>query len=140
MKTSNHFRAALYARVSSEQQARDETVASQLEALRRRIAADGLTPEESLCFVDEAVSGSILVRPALERLRDQAAAGASDRLYILCPDRLARTYAVPALLIDELQRAGVEITFLNHSHDPTPEGQLLIQVQGIISEYERAKI
>jgi site-specific DNA recombinase len=63
-----------------------------------------------------------------------------DRLYVLCPDRLARTYAIPALLIEELQRAGVEIIFLNHSHDPTPEGQSLIQVQGIISEYERAKI
>jgi site-specific DNA recombinase len=140
MNIKSHLRPALYARVSSEQQARDETIASQLEALRRRIAEDGLTPEESLCFVDEAISGSILVRPAMERLRDQAAAGRIDRLYVLHPDRLARSYAIQALLIDEIQRAGVEIIFLNHSHDPTPEGQLLLQVQGIISEYERAKI
>jgi hypothetical protein len=34
----------------------------------------------------------MLVRPALERLRDQAAAGAIDRLYVHSPDRLARRF------------------------------------------------
>src|SRR2546426_10604960 len=66
---------ALYARVSSEQQARVSTIASQVEALRQRIHDDGLKLEEELCFVDDGYSGSTLVRPPLERLRDQAAAG-----------------------------------------------------------------
>jgi site-specific DNA recombinase len=140
MKENNGIRPAFYARVSSEQQVRKETIDSQLQALRQRIAADGLALDESFGFADEGVSGSVLIRPALERLRDLAAAGAIDRLYVLCPDRLARSYAHQALLVDEFRRAGVELVFLDHAHDPTPEGNLLLQVQGVIAEYERAKI
>lgn len=140
MKQADAIRPAFYARVSSEQQVRKETIDSQLQALRQRIAADGLVLDESLGFADEGVSGSVLVRPALERLRDLVAAGGVDRLYVLCPDRLARSFAHQALLVDEFRRAGVELVFLNHAHDPTPEGNLLLQVQGVIAEYERAKI
>ena len=140
MRENTGIRPAFYARVPSEQQVRKETIASQAHALRRRIAADGLALDESFGFVDDAISGAVLVRPALERLRDQAAAGLIDRLYVLCPDRLARSYAHQALLVDELRRAGVELVFLDHAHDPTPEGTLLLQVQGVIAEYERAKI
>jgi site-specific DNA recombinase len=136
----NDIRPALYARVSSDQQVRDQTNASQIAALRLRIQEDGWTLKDDDCFIDEGVSGSVLIRPALERLRDRAAEGTFDRLYVLCPDRLARTYAHQVLLIEELARVGVEVVFLNHTHDHTPEGQLLLQVQGIIAEYERAKI
>ncbi len=140
MKVMHTAHTAIYARVSTEQQVRDQTIASQIAALRLRIEQDGLTLHDDDCFIDEGVSGAILLRPALERLRDRAAEGAFDRLYVLCPDRLARTYAHQVLLIEELARAGVEVVFVNHNHDPTPEGQLLLQVQGIIAEYERAKI
>ncbi len=131
---------AVYARVSSEQQAQDHTLASQVEALRQRVRDDGLTLEEELCFIDEGYSGSTVVRPALERLRDQAAAGAIDRLYVHSPDRLARRYAYQVLLVDELQRAGVELMFLNHPLGRTAEEELLLQVQGMVAEYERAKM
>ena len=132
--------AAIYARVSSEQQAKDHTIASQVDALRERIRDDGLKLEEELCFIDEGYSGSTVVRPALERLRDQAAAGAIDRLYVHSPDRLARRYAYQVLLVDEFQRAGVELVFLNHPIGRTAEEDLLLQVQGMVAEYERAKI
>ena len=65
---------AMYARVSSEQQAEAHTVASQVAALRERVAADGLTVSEAMQFLDEGYSGATLVRPALERLRDVVAA------------------------------------------------------------------
>ena len=100
------LQAALYARVSSDQQAEAHTVASQLAALRERIAADGLAVPEALQFIDEGYSGATLVRPALERLRDLVAAGAVDRLYVHSPDRLARKYAYQVLLVDEFQRLG----------------------------------
>ena len=68
---------AIYARVSSEQQAEAQTVASQVAALRERVAAEGLAVPEAMQFLDEGYSGATLVRPALERLRDvMAAAGA----------------------------------------------------------------
>ena len=113
---------------------------SQVEALRERVRRDGLALEEELCFVDEGYSGSTLVRPSLERLRDQVGAGAVDRLYVHSPDRLARRYAYQVLLVDELQHAGVELVFLNHPLGHGPEDDLLLQVQGIVAEYERAKI
>lgn len=134
------LRAGLYARVSSEQQAQAHTVASQVEALRQRIREEGLILEEERCFIDEGYSGGTLLRPALERLRDLAAAGGLDRVYVHSPDRLARNYAYQVLLVDELRRCGVELAFLNRPLGDSPEDDLLLQVQGMVAEYERAKI
>ena len=133
-------RVALYARVSSDTQAQEGTIDSQVSAVRARIASDGETLGAESCFCDDGVSGSTLVRPALERLRDQASAGAIDRLYVLSPDRLARRYAHQMVLIEELQGCGVELVFINRPLAETPEDQLLLQVQGVVAEFERAKI
>jgi site-specific DNA recombinase len=131
---------ALYARVSSESQARDNTIASQVTALRERIAADGFQLEPDHNYVDEGYSGAILLRPALERLRDAVAGGHVERIYVHAPDRIARRYAHQVLLIDEFHRAGAEVVFLNRPIGGTAEDDLLLQVQGVIAEYERAKI
>ena len=140
MKNSHSLIAAIYARVSSEQQAEAATIASQVAALEERVANDGLTLEPQTRFLDEGYSGATLIRPALERLRDMAATGAIDRLYVHSPDRLARKYAYQVLLLDEFSRCGVEVVFLNHRLGETPEENLLLQVQGMVAEYERAKI
>src|SRR5215204_4115353 len=131
---------AIYARVSSEQQATSNTIDSQIAALEARLAQDGLTLVPEGRFIDDGYSGATLVRPALERLRDAVAAGNLDRLYVHSPDRLARRYAYQVLLIDEFHRAGVEIVFLNRPIGLSPEDDLLLQVQGMVAEYERAKI
>ena len=81
------------------------------------MAADGLTLLDDFPFIDEGYSGATLIRPALECLRDAAAAGDSDRLYVPSPDRLARKYAYQALLLDESQRAGGEVVFPNRALD-----------------------
>src|SRR3954447_9469858 len=124
----------------AEQQATRNTIDSQIAALEARLTQDGLylTPEGR--FTDEGYSGATLVRPALERLRDAVAAGNLDRLYVHSPDRLARRYAYQVLLMDEFHRAGVEIVFLNRPIGLSPEDDLLLQVQGMVAEYERAKI
>src|SRR3990170_5341147 len=132
--------AAIYARVSSDQQAQEQTIESQVAALRERVASDGLTLEDELCFLDDGVSGSTLMRPALERLRDVAYAGGIQKLYVHSPDRLARRYAYQVLLVDELKKYGVEIVFLNRAIGVSPEEDLLLQMQGMFAEYERAKI
>ncbi|QUN32427.1 recombinase family protein (plasmid) [Cupriavidus sp. KK10] len=137
---NNAAMVALYARVSSEQQSKRGTIDSQIAALKERIQADGAQIVEDLCFIDAGVSGATLVRPQLERLRDAAALGTIDRLYILSPDRLARKYAHQALLMEELSACGVQVMFLNHAIGTTPEESLLLQMQGMIAEYERAKI
>jgi site-specific DNA recombinase len=62
------------------------------------------------------------------------------RIYVHSPDRLARKYAYQVLLIDEFHRAGAEVVFLNRELGRSPEDDLLLQVQGMVAEYERAKI
>ena len=112
-------------------------------SLRRSGSAspsDGLECEPELSFVDDGYSGDILVRPGLERLRDQAAAGVIDRLYVLDPDRISRKYAYQVLILEELSRCGVEVVFLRNPPGRGPAENLLLQVQGMIAEYERAKI
>ena len=133
-------RAAIYARVSTDAQVKDRTIDSQLEALTQRINDDGCSTGADLRFIDDGYSGSTLIRPALERLRDLAALGGCDRLYVHSPDRLARTYVYQMLLVDELRRGGVELIFLNHPISQSPEDHLLLQMQGMMAEYERAKI
>ncbi|HZD61144.1 MAG TPA: recombinase family protein [Anaerolineae bacterium] len=134
------LQVAIYARVSSESQAEAGTIASQLAALKERINQDGCYLLEELTFIDEGYSGSTLVRPALEKLRDIVSMHSIDRLYIHSPDRLARKYAYQVLLVDEFIRSGVEIIFLNRALGQDPEDELLLQVQGVVAEYERAKI
>jgi len=137
---NDDFRVAIYARVSSDQQAQAGTIASQIEELEERLAKENLKLEQELNFIDDGYTGATFVRPGLERLRDAAAAGAIDRVYVHSPDRLARKYAYQVLLVDELEQCGVEVVFLNRQLGQSPEDDLLLQVQGMIAEYERAKI
>jgi len=131
---------AFYARVSSEQQAQSHTIASQVAALRDHIAQAEEVLSPAYEFIDQGYSGSTLIRPALERLRDAVAAGEIERVYVYSPDRLARKYAYQVMLLEEFQRAGVELIFLNRPVSHSPEDELLLQMQGMIAEYERAQI
>jgi site-specific DNA recombinase len=133
--------AAIYARVSSDRQRREQTIASQTAALRELAAERGLLVPEDLVFEDEGVSGAVLRRPALERLRDVAVEGRFEVLLCHAPDRLARRYAYQVLLLEEFQRAGMEVIFAKEpERSGTPEDELLRQFQGMIAEYERAQI
>ena len=134
------IRAAFYARVSGEQQVAAHTIESQIAALSERATCDGAPVPSERKFVDDGYSGATLIRPALDRLRDLVNVGAIDRIYVHSPDRLARNYAYQVLLLDEWRRRGVEVVFLNRPLGQSPEDDLLLQVQGIVAEYERAKI
>ena len=119
---------AIYARVSSDQQAEESTIDSQVATLRKRVAKDGLSLSEELTFLDDGYSGANLIRPGLEQLRDVIALNGLDRLYVHSPDRLARRYAYQVLLMDEFQKTGVEVIFLNRELGHSPEDDLLLQV------------
>ena len=133
--------AALYARVSSKQQAKDQTIGSQTAALRAHAAQNRLEVPEGWVFEDEGHSGATLVRPALEALRDLAAQGCVDVVLVWSPDRLARKFAYQALLVEEFARAGVRVQFVkNGPRGDSPEDQLLVQFQGMFAEYEKAQL
>ena len=132
--------AAIYARVSSARQAKDETIGSQLAALREHAAQSRLDVPEEWVFADEGHSGATLVRPGLEALRDLAAQGCLDVVLVYSPDRLARKFAYQALLIEELARCGVRVEFVKGPRGDSPEDQLLVQFQGMFAEYEKAQL
>ena len=124
------YTVAIYARVSSEQQADASTIESQVAELKERLGLDGFVLAPEFCFVDNGYSGATLLRPGLERLRDVVSNGVIDCVYVHSPDRLARRYAYQVLLVDEFHRSGVEVVFVNQKISQTPEDELLLQVQG----------
>jgi site-specific DNA recombinase len=132
--------AAIYARVSSDRQKEQHTIASQTAALIDYAQANGYTVPPEWVFQDEGYSGAMLVRPGLEALRDLAAEGQIRAVLVYSPDRLSRKYAYQVLLAEELSRCGVELVFLKSPAGASPEDQLLVQFQGMIAEYERAQI
>ena len=80
---SDSLLVAVYARVSSDRQAKSGTIESQIAALSERIAADGQELVDEMIFIDEGVTGATLIRPQLERLRDHAALGLIERAKVL---------------------------------------------------------
>src|SRR3954453_22130956 len=131
---------AIYARVSSEQQREENTIASQTAALIEFAKDHDLEVPNEWVFEDKGYSGASLERPGLERVRDLAAEGQIQVVLVYSPDRLSRKYAYQILLIEELARNGVETLFVKAPQGASPEDQLLVQFQGMIAEYERAQI
>ncbi len=132
--------AAIYARVSSEQQREANTIASQTASLIEFAKNHDLEVPQEWVFEDDGYSGATLERPGLERVRDLAAEGQIQVVLAYAPDRLSRKYAYQILLIEELARNGVETLFVKAPQGCSAEDQLLVQFQGMIAEYERAQI
>ena len=132
--------AAIYARVSSEQQREENTIASQTASLIEFAKSHDLEVPAEWVFEDEGYSGATLERPGLERVRDLAAEGQIQVMLAYSPDRLSRKYAYQILLIEEFARHGVETVFVKSPQGDSAEDQLLVQFQGMIAEYERAQI
>ena len=132
--------AAIYARVSSEQQREENTIASQTAALIEFAKSHDLEVPAEWVFEDEGYSGATLERPGLERVRDLAAEGQIQVVLAYSPDRLSRKYAYQILLMEEFARQGVETVFVKSPQGDSAEDQLLVQFQGMIAEYERAQI
>lgn len=133
--------AAFYARVSTRRQEQEATIESQVEQLLAYAQQNGYQVSASHQYIDQAISGQRLARPALDRLRDQALAGAFTVLLCLSPDRLARNLGAQQVILDELKQVGVQVIFITQPNLPTdPQSQLLINIQGAFAEYERVLI
>ncbi len=133
--------AALYARVSTLQQEQEATIESQVAAIEAFAQSHGYRLLKEFYFLDQAVSGAQLARPALDRLRDLAAEGLFEVVLCLSPDRLARQYVHQWVLLEELRQAGVTVVFVNQpAVADDAQSQLLLGIQGLFAEYERAVI
>lgn len=131
---------ALYARVSTGRQEHERTIESQLEALTTRVRTDHPSGSPPRVFRDEGYSGARLDRPGLDALRDAAADGQIGTLYVYDPDRLARNFVHQQVLLEEFERRGVPLVFVQRPLSDRPEDRMLAQMQGIFAEYERTKI
>jgi len=131
---------AIYARVSTDHQVTNNTIEAQISSLKEKAKSRGYVIDPNLIFTDNGVSGAVLERPALDALRDRAFYGDIDKVLVLCPDRLARKSAHQLILIEEFEKLGVSIEFVDRKVSSNPDDQLLLQIQGVISEYEREKI
>jgi site-specific DNA recombinase len=131
---------AIYARVSSDRQREEGTIASQVQQLKDFAAEQGQCPEDRHIYLDDGRSGYYLDRPGLDALRDAARDGLVDTVLVQDPDRLSRKYAYQVLLLEEFARWQVTVRFLRSPPAESPEQRLLVQMQGVIAEYERARI
>jgi site-specific DNA recombinase len=89
--------AVIYARVSSDKQKDENTIASQTAALREFARQHGFAVPDEWVIEDEGYSGATLIRPGLEKVRDLAAEGQIDAVLVYSPDRLSRKYAYQVL-------------------------------------------
>ncbi|MFA5744704.1 MAG: recombinase family protein, partial [Candidatus Paceibacterota bacterium] len=104
---------AIYARVSTAKQEEDGTIETQLESVHEYTKKHGLTVVKE--YRDDGWSGDVLVRPALDELRQDAKKGLWDAVLCYDPDRLARRYSYQALVMEELAAAEIEVIFVTVS-------------------------
>jgi DNA invertase Pin-like site-specific DNA recombinase len=124
-------RAALYARVSTTDQAPE----NQLAALRAFAAARGWQTVE---HVDHGISGAKERRPALDAMMAAARKRKVDVIACVRLDRLARSTHHLLTMARELEALGVDLVATDQAVDTTtPAGRLLFTVLGAIAEFER---
>ena len=135
------MRTAFYVRVSTERQQQAQTIEQQVALLRMYVAEH---PEwvigEQHIFRDDGHSGAKLQRPGLDALRDQAARAAFDVVLVTAPDRLARNYVHQMVILEELERHGISVVFIDRPPSDDPHEQLVVQIRGAVAEYERTLI
>src|SRR5215217_2406806 len=131
--------AILYARVSTDEQARSGySLSQQLEALREYAAQEGYEILDEI--TDPGKSGATLDRPGLDRLRYLVAAGGVTAVLAQDRDRFAREPAYLWVLREELSEHGCMLRALNDRGDDSPEGMLTDGILDQLAKYERAKV
>jgi site-specific DNA recombinase len=134
------MKVAMYVRVSTQRQALTQTIEQQIQLLSEYSQAHEWPWQEEFIFRDDGYSGAKLRRPGLDRLRDQIRSATFDRVIITTPDRLARNYVHQMLLVEEFERGGCRVEFVDRPMSQDPHDQLLLQIRGAVAEYERSLI
>jgi len=132
------MRVAIYARVSTERQQKEQIIDSQIEQLEQYAKKKKHTIVKR--YIDEGWSGGLLARPALDQLRDDCAKKEFEAVLISCPDRLARKYVYQEVVMEEIRKSEIEVIFLNRPIADTPEDRMFLGIQGLVAEYEKEKI
>jgi len=134
------MRTAIYVRISTVTHSQQHSIEEQIERLHTHLLARGAQATDEHVFRDEGRSGATLNRPALDRLRDHVRLGDYDHILVTSPDRLARNYVHQMVLLEEFERVGCRVEFLDQPLGDTPHEHLLLQIRGAVAEYERTLI
>ena len=134
------MKAAIYCRVSTEDQEREGTsIQSQLEACKKLAKEKGYEVEEQY-IIREVYSGLTLDRPDLTRLRTWLEAGEVDAVVIYDSDRFSRDGYDFITLVRDCQKVGVQLLCVAEPIEHGPIGELLGYVRGWASRREAEKI
>jgi DNA invertase Pin-like site-specific DNA recombinase len=131
-------RAALYARVSGDLQAKEGTIESQILALKKQVAAAGRTLVRE--YIDNGFSGPRLDRPALDQMRNDLKTNLFDVIYFLDADRIAREVTIQTIIIEEILKHRKQLVINGKDYEKNPENKFTLTVLGAVAELERAKI
>jgi site-specific DNA recombinase len=131
--------AAIYARVSTEDQGKGFSIPTQIEACQKLAECEGYLVPEAHVLIDEGISGTTMDRSQLRTLRGLVSTRAIAAAIVYDPDRLSRNLGHQLLLAEEFERAGVTLLIVSHPLEQGPEGWLFFQMRGALAEYERAK-
>lgn len=132
------MRAAIYCRVSTREQAESGySIPDQLRSCHEKAKELRATVVEE--FIDNE-SGAFLERAGLDLLRQKLRQKYFNFIITKSPDRLSRNITHQLILRDEIIKSGAQLVFLSFEWQNTPDGRLLMNVQGVISDYEREVI
>jgi len=137
-ESPQQLRVALYARVSTDEQREGQTIQSQIAELERFVAEKTWTVVGT--YLDDGWSGSILVRPSLDRMRDDGGKGLFDAVIVNDVDRLARDVAHLGVIKRDLERKRVQLVFRKLPAENSPTYNLMVNILGSFAEFERELI
>jgi len=131
-------RAAIYCRVSTEDQEREgSSLRTQLEASLQYCREQGY----EVCYrFSEAYSGLTLERPKLNELRELVRKSEIDAIIVYCLDRLSRDPVDGVILTQELEKHGVRLEAVTEDIDNSELGKLISYIRGFASKLEAEKI
>ena len=132
------LRLAIYTRVSTEEQREGKTINSQIAELEGFATAKGWVIVDS--YSDAGWSGSVLARPEIDRLRDDARAGRFQAVLINDVDRLARDVAHLGVIKRDLEKNNVRVIFRKLPSETSPVSNLMVNILGSFAEFERELI
>jgi len=127
--------AALYARVSSDRQDVDLSVAAQLRALRDFAERNGYLVARE--YIDEAESGRVADRPQFTKMLDEAAQADAPFQEILVWkfSRFTRKREHAVAFKSMLRRRGIRVTSITEHADDTPTGKLMEAIIESVDEF-----
>lgn len=133
-------KAAIYLRVSTEEQAEDGSSLESQEARCRALCeARGVTVVD--IYRDAGYSGGTLQRPDLSALREAVKAGTIGVVVVYAVDRLSRSQRDTLNLLDEFEQAGAGLASASQPFDTTtPMGKAMIAMLAVFAELQRAEI